>query len=492
MRYRVKLFPEMIVKSRSVRREMVRYLRTNIRNTLASVAPGVRVRDRWDALEIRPRRPLDDAAKTAFECRLQRIPGIDEIQLVETHEWLSFEETAARLIPLWRDALPNRRFRVSVKRRGQHTFRSETLERFLGSALLEAVPSASVDLKQPECDVRLELHDAQLTLITQRLDGLGGYPLGTQGQALALISGGYDSPVAAWQMMRRGLKTHFLYFDLGGPDQEQVVRQIVDRLWQGYGASHRVDFISVPFVGVMNAIQRTVPAGLAGVVLKRMMIRVANRIARHRRLPALITGDALAQVSSQSLTNLSLIDAASERPILRPLIASDKQTIIEQARRIGTADLAEGLPEVCGTISRKPSTRPKPSRVQEAEAEFDESVLDAAIKRASIMRSDQLLARETAGGSDAAERAALSSPPSQDRVRVIDIRHPDERAANPLTLASGEEPLAIPYFELTERATILPDDWHYLLYCAQGTMSQMQALHLKDRGYANFGVYTPD
>jgi thiamine biosynthesis protein ThiI len=315
--------------------------------------------------------------------------------------------------------------------------------------------------------------------------------LGTQGQALALISGGYDSPVAAWQMMRRGLKTHFLYFDLGGPDQEQVVRQIVDRLWQDYGVSHRVDFISVPFVDVMNAIQRTAPAGLAGVILKRMMIRVANRIARRHRLPALITGDALAQVSSQSLTNLGLIDAVSERPILRPLIASDKQTIIEQARRIGTAELAEGLPEVCGTISRKPNTRPKPSRVLEAEAEFDDSVLDAAIERARTVRSDQLLARETAVAGDVPDNAVSSGPPSHERVKVIDIRHPDEQDANPLRLASGEAPLTIPYFELTERATTLPGDWHYLLYCAQGTMSQMQALHLRDRGYANFGVYTP-
>ncbi|OHZ03876.1 tRNA uracil 4-sulfurtransferase ThiI [Salinicola sp. MIT1003] len=491
MRYRVKLFPEITVKSRPVRREMVRYLRTNIRNTLASVAPGVRVRDEWDALEIRPRRSLDDTAREAFEARLRGVAGIHEIQVVETHDWSSFEDTAARLVPLWRETLANRRFRVSVKRRGQHDFRSETLERFLGAALLEAVPSARVDLKQPEHDVRLELHDTRLTLVTRRLPGLGGYPMGTQGQALALISGGYDSPVAAWQMMRRGLKTHFLYFDLGGPDQEHVVRQVVDRLWRGYGASHRVDFISVPFVEVMHAIQRTVPAGLAGVILKRMMVRAANRIAQRHRLPALVTGDALAQVSSQSLTNLGLIDAASERPILRPLIASDKQTIIEQARRIGTAELAEGLPEVCGTISRKPNTRPKPERILDAETGFDQSVLDDAIARASVVRSDQLLNEDVTRSDDAVATASPSATASRDQVRVIDIRHPDERDLDPLVLPEGQ-PLVIPYFELGERVATLPDDCHYLLYCAQGTMSRMQAAHLTDQGYDNIGVYLPD
>ncbi|WP_322529443.1 tRNA uracil 4-sulfurtransferase ThiI [Salinicola sp. LHM] len=499
MRYRVKLFPEITVKSRPVRREMVRYLRTNIRNTLASIAPGVRVRDEWDALEIRPRQPLDDTARETFEARLRGVAGIHEIQVVETHDWSSFEDTAARLVPLWRETLANRRFRVSVKRRGQHDFRSETLERFLGAALLEAVPTARVDLKQPEHDVRLELHDARLTLVTRRLSGLGGYPMGTQGQALALTSGGYDSPVAAWQMMRRGLKTHFLYFDLGGPDQERVVRQVVDRLWRGYGASHRVDFISMPFVEVMNAIQRTAPAALAGVVLKRMMVRAANRIAQRHRLPALITGDALAQVSSQSLTNLGLIDAASERPILRPLIASDKQTIIEQARHIGTAELAEGLPEVCGTISRKPNTQPKPERILDAEAGFDQSVLDDAIARSSVVRSDQLLNEDVPGREDAVATASPSATasrdlrhdPSRDRVRVIDIRHPDERDLDPLILPEGQ-PLAIPYFELGGRVATLPDDCHYLLYCAQGTMSRMQAAHLTDRGYDNVGVYFPD
>ena len=434
MRYRVKLFPEITVKSRPVRREMVRYLRTNIRNTLASVTPGVRVRDEWDALEIRPRRSLDDTARETFEARLRGVAGIHEIQIVETHDWSSFEDTAARLVPLWRETLANRRFRVSVKRRGQHDFRSETLERFLGAALLEAVPTARVDLKQPEHDVRLELHDARLTLVTRRLPGLGGYPMGTQGQALALISGGYDSPVAAWQMMRRGLKTHFLYFDLGGPDQERVVRQVVDRLWRGYGASHRVDFISMPFVEVMNAIQRTAPAALAGVVLKRMMVRAANRIAQRHRLPALVTGDALAQVSSQSLTNLGLIDAASERPILRPLIASDKQTIIEQARRIGTAELAEGLPEVCGTISRKPNTRPKPERILDAEAGFDQSVLDDAIARASVVRSDQLLNEDVTGSEDA---VATASPSATGKCRLASSSRSCSTSWNGSTTASS-------------------------------------------------------
>ena len=486
MRYRIKLFGEITIKSRAVRKEMVRCLRTNIRNSLRHLDPRVRVADHWDALEVRPSAHLDDAAHAAVEASLTRISGIQQIQVVEAYPFIDFATTAERLVALWRETLPGRRFRVSVKRRGRHDFGSEDLERYLGSALLEAVPSARVDLHHAEFDVGLELKDQRLLLVSRRLAGLGGYPLGTQGQALALISGGFDSPVAAWRLLRRGLKTHFLFFNLGGPVHEQGVREVTHHLWQQYSASQRVNFISVPFGGVVDEIQRRVPAGLAGVVLKRMMLRAANRVAARARIPALVTGDALAQVSSQSLANLGLIDAVSERPILRPLIASDKQAIIADARRIGTAAHAERLPEYCGVISQRPHVRPSAAQLEAAEAGFDQAVLDAAIAAAQMTRSDRLLESAPVLG-EIDEIATPHALAEAGDATVIDIRHPEERDAAPLRLPRGE-PLAIPFFELARRAPALPRR-RYLLYCDQGVMSRMQALHLADRGLDHFGVY---
>ncbi len=488
MRYRLKLFPEITIKSRPVRKEMVRSLRTNIRNSLSRFIAGVRVADCWDALEVRHDGELDASMRAEVEASLTRIPGIHEILVVDAHTFTGFEATAALVVPLWRNALAGRRFRVSAKRRGRHDFTSEDLERHLGGALLEAADGASVDLSDPQVTVRIELTDDQLLLITRRLPGLGGYPLGTQGEALALISGGYDSPVAAWQLLRRGLKTHFVFFNLGGPAHEAAVREIVHHLWQGYGASHRLNFISVPFEGVVNEIQRRVPAGVAGVVLKRMMLRAANRVAGHARIPALVTGDALAQVSSQSLTNLRLIDAVSERPILRPLIASDKQTIIDDARRIGTAEFAEKLPEYCGAISKRPNVHPRAKQVERAENEFDFDVLDTAIEAAVMTRASRLLDDLPHVATIAEEDASTVNAVD---VTVIDIRHPDEREAAPLTLPHGE-PLAIPFFELAQRAEQLPRNRRYLLYCAQGMMSRMQAQLLADKGLTQFGVYRGD
>ncbi|WP_110647200.1 tRNA uracil 4-sulfurtransferase ThiI [Salinicola peritrichatus] len=488
MRYWVKPFPEITIKSRSVRKVMMRCLRANIRNTLQRLDPDVGVSDRWDALEVHPSGEPGASTRQAMEAALTRISGIHEILAMESRDYVSFEDTAERLVPRWKDAIAGRSFRVSVRRKGTHDFTSMELERYLGGALLQASPSAMVKLTRPEVEVGLEIRDGRLMLVSHRLPGMGGYPLGTQGEALALISGGFDSPVATWRMIRRGLKTHFLFFNLGGPAHEKAVREVAHHVWRRYSASHRVDFISVPFEGVINEIQRQVPAGMASVVLKRMMIRAANEVAARIRVPALITGDALAQVSSQTLVNLGFMDAVSSRPILRPLIASDKQEIIADARHIGTASFAERLPEYCGVVSKRPNTRPSAAQVEEAEATFDFDVLDQAIRAASVTRSHRL-AEETPQLQEVRIVDSARALAADDA--VIDIRHPDERERAPLALPA-DQLLEIPFFELADRAPMLPKDRHYLLYCAQGVMSRMQALHLADRGMTHFGVYRQD
>ncbi|MGR4067996.1 tRNA uracil 4-sulfurtransferase ThiI [Billgrantia sp. C5P2] len=488
MYYLLKLFPEITIKSRSVRRQMTRCLVGNIRNVLRPLGDDVHVQGGWDALKVR----IPDGASTKWRSRLEemlcRIPGIHEVQCVEEVPFRSFTDTTERLLPVWRDAIAGRAFRITVKRRGVHDFTSEDLERHLGRELLDAAPGSRVRLKEPDVDVRVDVVESRLRLVRQRWPGLGGYPLGLQGQALALISGGYDSPVAAWKMMRRGIKTHFLFFELGGAGHEAAVREVSSHLWETYGRSHRVKFFSVPFEGVVAELQRSIPDGLIGVVLKRMMVRAANRIASRARIPMLVTGDAIAQVSSQSLTNLVLIDEASDVPILRPLIAEDKQTIIDTARQIGTAAFAEGMPEVCGAVSQRPNTQARHDKVADAEENFDFSVLEAAVELAVLTRSDRLLEPQPDSEPQLEVVTDLQAAANDSIVSVIDIRPAAEREAAPLML-DQVECLEIPFFELQSRAESLPDDRRYLLYCDQGVMSRMQAMHLHDRGFRHFGVY---
>lgn len=488
MKYLLKLFPEITIKSRSVRKEMVRCLRANVRNTLYRLDPGVRVIGTWDALEVLPSDTLSSQALAELESLMTRIPGLHEVLTIEDRRFDTFAATAEQVLPLWAPLIAHKRFKVRVKRTGDHEFRSSDLERYLGAELLAATPSAKVDLDNPDVVVALELKGNRLILITQRRPGLGGYPLGTQGSALALISGGFDSPVAAYRMIRRGIKTHFLFFNLGGPAHEAGVREVTHHLWQRYGTSHKVDFISVPFEGVVNEILTQVSDSFMGVVLKRMMLRVASRIAGQARAPVLVTGDAIAQVSSQSLTNLALIDAVADRPVLRPLVTSDKQDIIAEARKIGTAEFAEAMPEYCGVISRRPNTRARRDQIDEAEATFDFTVLERAINETSRTRSDELMATSK----PLAEVRIIDSPEAlaaESDCSVIDIRHPDERDQAPLELPRKTELLTIPFYELQDEAEALPNDRYYLLYCQQGMMSKMQALHLADQGLTHFGVY---
>ncbi|MDR5858785.1 tRNA 4-thiouridine(8) synthase ThiI [Halomonas eurihalina] len=489
MTYLIKLYPEITIKSRSVRQQMTRCLTSNIRNTLKRHDEGVRVRGRWDAIQVRLSPDLDAARVRDAESALTRISGIHQILAAEEIQIDDLTSIAEHVVPLWGPEIAGQRFRVKAKRRGQHDFSSMDLERYLGARLLEAAPDAQVDLTTPEVIVPVEVTHNRLQLIRAKWPGLGGFPMGIQGQVLSLISGGFDSPVAAWRMMRRGVKSHFVFFNLGGPAHEAGVREVTHHLWQRYSASHNVHFISVPFEGVIGEILKTIPDGLMGVVLKRMMVRAASRIAERADIPALVTGDAIAQVSSQTLSNLALIDAASPMPILRPLLTEDKQAIIDQARQIDTARHAEVMPEYCGVISKRPHIKADPAKVAEAEVDFDFGVLDAAIEEAVTTRSNRLLERPAPVSDDAL--LVIDSPEalgSVDAPCVIDIRAPHEREDAPLELDRVPQ-LQIPFYELQERAPTLDTDHHYLLFCDQGVMSRMQALHLMDRGLRHFGIY---
>ncbi|MGM0703562.1 MAG: tRNA uracil 4-sulfurtransferase ThiI [Pseudomonadota bacterium] len=488
MYYLLKLFPEITIKSRPVRQQMTRCLVSNVRNTLASFGEAVRIKGGWDSLQVSVNASLPAERRDELESILTRIPGIHAVQVVEEVPFTSFEDAGKRLASMWQSAIAGHRFRVSAKRRGSHDFTSADLERYLGRILLDAAPDAQVDLNHPEINVRVDVIDQRLRLIHQGWPGLGGYPLGQQGQALCLLSGGFDSPVAAWKLIRRGIKTHFLFFDMGGPAHERAVREVAHHLWERYSRSHRVQFIRVPFEGVVGEMHRTIPDGLIGVVLKRMMVRAAGDIAKRARIPVLATGDAIAQVSSQSLTNLALIDEVSELPTLRPLIAEDKLDIIATARRIGTDRFAEGMPEVCGAISRRPNTQARRDKVLAAEQAFDFGVLDEAVACAVSTRSDRLLDDASVADNDNVPIVeGVAALTDRKAVSVIDIRPPDEREAAPLNLPQVEQ-LAIPFYELQSRAESLPHDREYLLYCDQGVMSRMQALHLADRGLTHFGV----
>jgi len=254
--------------------------------------------------------------------------------------------------------------------------------------------TGGVKLTKPDVTVNLEIEDDILCIVNRRIACLGGFPLPTQDEVLSLMSGGFDSGVASYQMIRRGARTSYCFFNLGGREHEIGVKQVSYYLWQRYSASHKVKFISVDFAPIIKEIMENIESGQMGVVLKRMMMRAAAQVADHFGIAALVTGESLGQVSSQTLANLNVIDRVTDKLILRPLICMDKQAIIDIAREIGTEDFAKVMPEYCGVISNKPTVRAVLSKIEDEEAKFDMSLIDQVVADAKVM-DIRRIAKET-------------------------------------------------------------------------------------------------
>lgn len=484
MHFVVKFFPEITIKSNPVRKRMSRQLKDNLRHQLTRLDDRIQVRKDWEKIDV-----LAPDAVAHLGGRIEEVlahtPGIANFSRVRQFPLGDLHDIYEKTQAIWGDKLAGKTFCVRVKRSGDHPFNSTEVEQYVGGGLNQHTQAAGVKLKNPDITVKLEIRHDKLNVIEQQTPGLGGFPLGTQDPVLSLVSGGFDSTVASYLMIKRGIRTHYLFFNLGGRAHELGVKEVAFYLWDKYGSSHRVRFVSVPFDEVVAEILERVDDSHMGVVLKRMMLRAASVIAKELEVDAVVTGEAIAQVSSQTLKNLAVIDSVTDTLVLRPLIASDKNDIIRTAREIGTEDFAANMPEYCGVISVKPTTRAKPERIQEEESHFDFTVLDRAIGNRVLQNIDRVM-EDLEADSPALE---IVSEPG-DAV-VIDIRHPSEEELNPLQL-QGHPVEKIPFFRLNTAFQSLAGDKHYLLYCARGVMSQLHASHLLDQGHRNVGVFRPE
>src|SRR5690606_34184441 len=189
----------------------------------------------------------------------------------------------------------------------------------VGAGLLQQTAAGRVSLHTPEAVVHIEIRDEDVFVVDAALEGIGGFPLGTQDAVLSLLSGGFDSAVTTFMSMRRGMRAHCLFFNLGGHEHELAVKELAFYLWNKFGSSHHIYFISVPFEDVVREILEKVENSYMGVTLKRMMLRVAAQVADEIGAEALVTGESVAQVSSQTLKNLAVIDEVCPMLVLRPL-----------------------------------------------------------------------------------------------------------------------------------------------------------------------------
>ncbi len=263
---------------------------------------------------------------------------------------------------------------------------SMEMNRAVGAYLLEHT-GAKVDLSSPDLTCHIEVVQGDAYVYARRVEGPGGLPVGTAGGVVALLSAGIDSPVAAWRMMKRGavvVGVHFSGRPQTGDTSDRLVMEIAAAL-EKWGGLARV--YTVPFGDLQREIALATPQHLRVLLYRRLMVRVAEAIADRERAKALVTGESLGQVASQTLDNVVVVDAAATKPVLRPLIGMDKLEIIAQARMLGTYDVSTQPHDDCCTLfmPRRPATRATVSETEAAESDLDlNRMVEVALASATI------------------------------------------------------------------------------------------------------------
>jgi len=274
-------------------------------------------------------------------------------------------------------------FAVRAKRSDKSfAVRTADLERKVGAHLLAELRAAGRDVRvhldDPELTCRIEITANEAIVYARKIPGAGGLPPNTAGRLMCLLSGGFDSAVAAWQMMKRGAHLSFAhFFGTGarpGESSMHVARELARKLTP-YQFTARLNL--VPFETIQREIVRAAPESYRVLLYRRMMLRIAEQLARRDRALGLVTGDSLGQVASQTLHNLAAVGAAARLPLYRPLVGTDKQEILALARQIGTYEIsAEPFHDCCPVfLPRAPALHAKVEELDQAEASVDVAAL---------------------------------------------------------------------------------------------------------------------
>ncbi|MBC7115180.1 MAG: tRNA 4-thiouridine(8) synthase ThiI [Archaeoglobi archaeon] len=351
-------YSEVALKSPYVRREWERALIRDIREKC-----GAEARIKAGRIFIRGAKP---------EC-LRRVFGIVSFSpCIET----ALEELKDRILEFSAERIRGKSFALRVKRTGNHPFTSLDVARELGAELLRRVPGSSVNLDEPDVEIFIEIRDDKCYIYDEIIPGIGGLPRGVSGKLVSLFSGGIDSPVATFLMMKRGCEIIPLYIKNGftGEDSLERAREVAEIL-----KSYQPDFelivsdVSERFRELLKSASERGAEKYACVLCKRLMYREAERIAREFGALGIVTGESIGQVASQTLDNLLVISSATSLPVYRPLIGMDKIEIERIAREIGTFEISSKSTEPCRAVPRKPATRSRIERILEIERAAGES-----------------------------------------------------------------------------------------------------------------------
>ena len=327
---------------------------------------------------------------------LQNVFGLVEICPVVLVPDEGFDKLAEKVVEFVDKVYPEKNFTFKVKcrrSRKDYPLDSMQLAAELGGRILDAFPTLSVDVHKPDVYIYVEVRTHNLCIYSKEYEGLGGLPYGTSGKAMLLLSGGIDSPVAGFRVAKRGVKIDAIYFHAPPYTSERAKQKVVDLAHQVAKYSGPMNLYVVNFTDIQLCILDHCPHDELTIIMRRYMMAIAEHFAKEEGCMGLITGESIGQVASQTMQSLECTNAAVSMPVYRPLIAYDKQEIVNESQTIGTFETSILPYEDCCTIfvAKHPVTKPKLDRIEKSETHlvgFIEPLLEKAIDEVEVISID--------------------------------------------------------------------------------------------------------
>lgn len=464
--YLITVAGEIPLKSKKTRSRLYYRLIDNIRRRLA------RRNITLQAAKIIDAKILVETQVEALQ-ELSRVFGVHRVSEVQVLEFRDLGELAKEIASRTIERVRDRKFAVRVKRSGRHGFTSLDVAREVG-ALLKPY-SKGVDLENPDVEVEVEVRGNKAYLYSNTAMGPGGLPLGSSGRALVLFSGGFDSPVAAWMIAKRGVEVDFLHYVMGSSEVSHRAFTVARKLSEEWLSSYNPRFITVDFTPLIAEIEERIEWSYRQVVLRALMYMVADKIATGLGYNTIVTGEALSQASSQTLANLVAVESAvSPRSIiLRPLIGFDKEEIIEYSRRIGLYDYSSRVAEACAIAPTHVVTRISSEKLKSLIERLDVRLVERMAGEYRVVDVFSASPEEAVPGYS----EEIDSIPG-DSI-IIDVRSYEEYKRDAL-------PGAI-HLSMVDFSN-LPRDKPIVLYCTTGGISLLLARELRGKGFKAYSL----
>ncbi len=371
-------FGELSTKGKN-KKDFIHTLFLNIKHALKDY--DVKIESRFDHIYVY----LNGNEYQPIIERLQDVSGIQGLSLVARidNDVEKIKESSLELIKLEE----GKTFKVKVKRSNKKfPLHSEEITRIVAPVILKNT-NLKVDVHNPDILLNIEVRDEGTYIFVKTFPGAGGYPLGVAGKSMHMLSGGIDSPVAAYLMMKRGVTIECIHFASPPYTQEAVIYKLMDLLAKLNRYQPRIRLHIVPFTKIQEAIYDNAPESYCITIMRRMMYRLASKLARRRNCPVISTGESVGQVASQTLQSMATINEVTSTPVIRPCATMDKLEIIKLSKKIDTYDISIRPYEDCCTIftPKAPKTAPKLDEAKEYEEKFDyESLINEALANIEV------------------------------------------------------------------------------------------------------------